>query len=88
MPPFSNLLEFARASESTAREGDWKRDSGKKSAVNLYVDSCVACSAKHQLHKCRDFYSMFHNWKMAIVKKNALLHKLFEARPFSLKLPR
>ena len=32
----------------------------------------MACNAKHQLHKFRDFCAMTHNRKMAIVKKNAL----------------
>ena len=76
MPSYTDLLEFidlrTRASENTAREGNWKRGSGKKSAVNSYVvniqDNCVACNAKHQ---CSDFCTMSHDWKMAIVKKNA-----------------
>ena len=58
------------------REGDWRRDSSKKSAVNLYVvniqESCVACNAKNLLHKCRNFCAMSHSWKMAMVKKKAL----------------
>ena len=77
VPSCTDLLEFVdlhtRTSENTAREGNWKRDSGKISAFNLCVvniqDSCVACNAKCQ---CRDFCALSHNRKMAIVKKNAL----------------
>ena len=54
IPSYTELLEFidlcACTLENTAQEGDWKSDSGKKSAVNLYMvnihDSCVACNAK------------------------------------------
>ena len=78
VPSYTDLLEFidmcARALENIAREGNWKHNDSKKSAVNLYVvdvqNSCVACKAKHQLHKHRDFCTMSHDWKMAIVKKN------------------
>ena len=38
VPSYTDLLEFinlrTRAWESIAQEGDWKRDGGKKSAVN------------------------------------------------------
>ena len=80
VPSYTDVLAFidlrARASENIARDDDRKHDSGKKSTVNLYVvnihDSCVACKGKHQLHKCRDFRGISHDWKTAIVKKNAL----------------
>ena len=74
-----DLLKFidlrARVSENNAPGGNRKHDS-KKYTVNSFVVniqvSCVACNAKNQLHKCRDFCAMSHNQKMAIVKKNAL----------------
>ena len=76
---------LARTLGNIIKAGDWKLDASKKSTVKLYVadvhDSCVACNAKHQLHTCRDFCTMFHEQKMAIVKKNALaVHEFFEAR--------
>ena len=79
VPPYTHLLEFidlrARASENITLEVDRKYDS-KKSAVRSYVadvqETCVACKAKHPLHKCKEFCTMPHDRKMTIVKKNAL----------------
>ena len=80
MPSCTNLLKFidlcAHELENIEREGDLKGDSSRKRpSVKLYVadvqDSCVACRAKHQLHKCKDFCTMFHDGKMAIIKKNS-----------------
>ena len=77
---YTDLLDFidllTHASENIVQEGDRKRNSGKKSNVNLNVvniqNSCVGCNAKHPLHKCRDFCTVSNDRKMAIVKMNAL----------------
>ena len=41
VPSYTKVLEFidlrTRASENVLQDGDWKRDSGKKSSVNSYV---------------------------------------------------